>query len=379
MRNFILLSVILPGILLLAIWLFVQFYEAPKISGPFPFIEKDFSFQGAAGTQIQASRIYLSSTSKKLPPLIIFIADLNLDRNWDAPHASFQSGGFLAEALASFGIESIRYDHRGTGKSPSIEKERHNFDLKAEDLHSLYTYVRKQASQRLFFLAHGNRACSLLLYSLEKWKSIDHEGLFLLSCGGEGNLLDIWARKVFFNMQRKGVPSTAITEAKKEWNIWEKSFTTRLEGKSLRTFSERLKRQRGKSGELPGFWAALSFFSSDEMESFRRRAKGIHFYSLLERQLVRGRDVVHIKCRYDEESPPEDQRAAFSFAKRMESKGNSDSYRFLDMEGCNHFLKEASRISYGFVLSLERANPLTSLLPQVPEEIKAHILRKRDG
>ena len=392
MRKFILLSVILPGMFLLSTWLFARFYEAPNVSGELSFIAQNFSLQSIDETQLEGTYTRLSPSDQRPPssshkssalwsaPLVVFIADLNLDRDWNAPHASFHSGRWLAESLGSFGIESVRYDHRGTGRSRSSKKTKHDFNLKAEDLRTIYAYARKQKPQKLFFLAHGNNACALLLYALQKWKFLqeEEEGIFLLSCGAEGDLLELWARKVFFNMQRKGASAASIAIAQKEWQLWKDSHirsSVKNKGKAKQAAQNAKKEERAESPDLAAFRTALRFLSSDEMQSFRNRAPQIRFFSLLEKQIRKGKAILHIKCRYDEENPPEDQQSISSFAKQIQKKYNTSySYRFLSLNNCNHFLKEESRIAQGFVLSLSRANPLISLAPQIPQEIKTQIL-----
>lgn len=371
MPKFILLSVLLPIVFLLSIWLFIKLYEPQNLAGNIPFATQNFSLYAVDGAQLKGTYTRLSPPAKKQPPLILFIADLDLDRDWNAPNLSFHSGHWLAKSLASFGIESIRYDHRGTGQSRASENTKYDFDLKAEDLRVLHAYARKQEPQKLLFLAHGDNACGLLLYALQKWNlSQKGDGLFLLSCGAQGKLLDIWARKLFFNMQRKGVSASIISKAEKEWQLWKKSSA------KIPSHNPKKKDKIG-SPDLAAFRAALHFLSSEKMHNFRNRGQEIHFYSLLEKQILRRMPVLHIKCRYDEESPPQDQETAFSFAIQMQKKyGTSNSYRFRNINNCNHFLKEESRIVQGFTLSLTRANPLTSLATQVPQEIKSYILNE---
>ena len=228
MRSFILFSSIGIILFLFFSWVFIKSYEFFPIIGKRIFEAKDFQVYGVDGTLLKGTHTQVQINKFKHNSLLIFVADINLDRNWDSHYNSFRTGYLLANYLASFGIESIRYDHRGTGKTIASIKTKHDFELKVSDLKTIYDYALQKPDTKISFLAHGNNACSLLLYALSKGKMkvsktnkvIAKNNIILLSCGDSGNLLDVWVRKLFFNMERKGVGEPFIMQAKKEWREW---------------------------------------------------------------------------------------------------------------------------------------------------------------
>ena len=128
------------------------------------------------------------------------------------------------------------------------------------------------------------------------------------------------------------------------------------------------------STDIIAFRSALKFLGSDEMDSFYSQSKKIFFFSLLKEQLRKNSSVLHINCRYDEELSKENQKASKSFANKVKSVTDYYLlYRFIDMDDCNHFLKDETAIRQGFDLSLRRMNPFVNVKVQVIQEIRKHI------
>ena len=301
--------------------------------------------------------------------LFLFVSDTSLDRDWNSPAFSFRSGYFLARALASFGIGSIRYDHRGFGKNISRQKTKHDFELKAQDLRTMHSYAHKKKAKKLILLAHGNNACLLLLYSLQRWK-LPHDGLVLLSCGANGDALDIWARKLFFNMKRKGAKKETITQVQEEWR--------QIKEMNKEKRNEMLKKTQNKADSkkekippnLAAFRKAVAFLYSPALKSFRKETKDLHLFSLIKRTVYKKIPTLHITAVYDEERPLSEQRATIEFAQKIQkTKKTASLYRFIELEGCGHFLKEQSQTAQGLALVLARMNPFRSLDPQAVREI----------
>ena len=212
---------IIPIVFFVAAWIFIQVYRADLFRGNTGFSTEEFEIYGVDAALLSGSYNRFTVKASQAMPLLLMVADLHMDRNWNAATFSSNSGHNLADAMAVLGMESIRYDHRGTGKTKASRDSYYDFALKAEDLRSIYLYARKRISQPLILLAHGS-ACHLVLHALVKWQ-FEIKGLFLVSCGGGGDLIGAWARKLFFNMKRKGVQKSILDKAKQEWQLWQKT------------------------------------------------------------------------------------------------------------------------------------------------------------
>ncbi len=357
MSRFILLTLSIPICFLFTCLLFFSFYEPPLLLGSDGLKSEKKEIYGIDGVKIAFTHSYPQKRMKAKKSLVIFISDFQLDRNWNSSAFSFQSGYFLGKTLTSFGIEVIRYDHRGVGKSIYHSETKYNFELKAQDLRYIHAYAHQKKSDNLIFLAHGNNACLLLLYSLKRWK-LSHDGMILLSCGGEGDGIELWEDKLFFNMARRGVDDKIITQAKGEWESMKKD----QKGKRImKTYF---------SPDMKAFGVATKFFFSSAWESFRKELRNKKFLAMLVKQIEQKKPILHITAQYDEERSPKHKKETLQFANQMK-KNNSFNrlYRFVKIKNCDHFFKEQKTIPTGFGLVLARYNPFRTLHPQLTQEL----------
>ncbi len=363
----------IPVLLIAVAWPGLKYYRPKLLKGAFKFSNKDFMVYGVDASSLRGTYTRAIS-SQSTRPLVVLVADLNLDRNWDAPAFSFRSGKWLSEALASFGIDSIRYDHRGTGDTVASVKTKHNFLLKAQDLHTVYDYAQEQKTKSLFLVAHG-RACALALYTLQKWK-LHIDGLILLSCGNEGNILDAWANKLFFNMKRKGVKKSIIAQAKQEWQEYLVALR-KLKG-GVVSFPTR--KQKDEHPDIGAFHVALDFLSSDSLSFLRKEGMNFHLFSAMRKQtLTKKTPILHIVGNYDEERPQQDQAATSRFARKLKqiAKLQGLFYNFIEIENCDYFLKEQDHLAQGLPLVWQRISPFRSLDSSLITAIRDMILVQR--
>ncbi len=283
-------------------------------------------------------------------PLALFVAARNLDRNWDSPSFAFQSGQWLAQFLGEQGIDSIRYDHRGRGRSAASAHSWGDFTLQAKDLQAIYRYSLEKSAGPFILLAHGS-GCSLALKTALDY-DFDVELFILLSCGHAGNLVEAWGNKLLFNMKRKGVKKEILEQASREWKEW--------------LASSEIKSAEKAPPDLAAFRKALAHLNSKEMSSFLQSGRDIYLFQLISTVLLKKQKMLlHIVGELDEERPPADQENSRLFAnelqKRLALRGAQQPYRFLQLEHCDHFLKYKEGHAVGLALTLERLNPFRGL------------------
>ncbi len=367
MNRLIAYTFFLPCLLIFLLWCLFHFYEPSNENLLFekPSIRYKETETHLFG--VDAQDLYLSYykilDQITPPPLLIFIADSQLDRNWNAPHFSFKSGLWLGKTLARHGIANIRYDQRGTGKSFSNSSIEKNLNLKLDDLRTITEFALKERYSNLYFLAHGNEACGLLLYAIQKWSwQRKIHGLILIGCGGEGNLVDLWASKLFFNMERQGIKPNDMTQAKSEWDDWIKNSISNKDT----LLSQKMDKKA--SSDLKAFRLALSIFSKPEWSAYRNLGSKINIQKYIASFVSENMNILHLQSLYDEERPEEERNSTRKYAQFLEKK--KKNYTFIELKQSDYFLKKQRRIYSGFPLVFTRLNPFRSLDEEAPIKIR---------
>lgn len=344
-RTIIIASLFLPAFCLFSVIIFVQLYEAPHLSGKLNFIKEDFDITSVDGISLKAT--HLTPVKKEHPPLVLFLGDPHLDRNWNTTAFDFHSGRWLASALASFGIASIRYDPRGIGESKASLQTKHDFSIQAADLKSAYQAAKKQNPSSLYILAHGDYSCHLALHASERWQ-FKVNGFILLACGGTDNLLNLWAKKIFANMEHKGTHPSIIEQAQKQWKLWPKS-------NHLTKFSK-------NNSDLNSFQSALHFLQNPALKSFRKIAPKLYLLNLIRLQAKQGRSILHIMARYDGQRNQSMQSETRKLVQKLQSLVDlKQNYSFHELQKADHFLKTQNTQLHGLRLTLSHVNPLRGL------------------
>lgn len=358
-RLLILLTILTPLLFLLAGKALALWHTPPTLPPRYGYQNRDFQIYGddAAelhGSYIRSERPFHNGAADQPRPVVLFVADRNLDRDWNAPSFAFRSGKWLARFLGEQGIDSIRYDHRGIGKSVASAQSIGDFLLQTRDLLNFYHYARQQRYMPVILLAHGS-GCSLALQT-----ALEHEldiALFiLLSCGHSGSLVEAWGDKLLFNMERKGVDKETLQIARQEWQLW------------LST-GERKSAEKAPP-DLAAFRNALKHLDSKAMSSFLQAGRDIYPFQMISKIVLEKRGaILHVVGGADEERPPAAQESTLRFAARLQRalalEGRADLYRFLKLDHSNHFLKQSSSKATGLLLTLQRLNPFQGLDPSL--------------
>ena len=400
MRKFFIYTLFSPMLCLIFFWGIIHFYEPTSKYGFFNFEKEKNKIYGVDGLEIHFTD-YKINKSNQPTPLLVFVADTSLDRDWNAQNFKFKSGKLLANALASNGFRVITYDQRGTGSSYANENTINNLSLKLEDLKTIYEYSKKLRYSNLFFLAHGNEACATLLYAIDKWNWQNQiKGVVLIGCGGDGSLLDLWKSKLLFNMKRNGVK---VKDLEKATIVLNKYFEN--SSYNISTLNELIKKdfnsggvdknnsggvgKNNKSGgvdkdnnsggvekdnissDLKTFHNALLNFSKKDWDEYRLLAPKIYTQNLIKKLLSQGVNVLHLQSSFDEERPLKELNETIEFSNK---NSNFKNYKFKKIMSSDYFLREQDKIYTGLPLVVTRLNPFRNLEKNYIEEIKYFVL-----
>ena len=231
------------------------------------------------------------------------------------PFFSFRAGRPLAKYLASHGIESIRYDHRGKRERTQTPRNtQYQLSLQVEDAISVYEYARKQQSGPLVIVAHGT-GCQIAFYAVAK-KKIRPDKMLLLSCGAEGDMNEIWKKKLFLNMSRRGVKPNILRQAEKRMGCM---------GNKTGAYPSL---KKGAHSDLAAFHSALSLFSSELMSDFREIGKKMILLQQIRSQVQKKKfPIHHLVCKFDEEMTPSDREHLKKITHRLSQRKRFYSFR----------------------------------------------------
>ena len=228
-----------------------------------------------------------------------------------------------------------------------------------EDAISIYEYAHRQRRGSLVIIAHGT-GCQIALYAAIKQKILPDK-MILLSCGAKGDMNEIWKKKLFLNMSRRGVNSNILQQAEKEWDIWAKTRSIPYQKKATHS-------------DLAAFRSALSFFSSELMLDFRKIGKKMILLKQIHSQVQEKKfSIHHLVCKFDEEMTSSDRKHLKKFTYSLSSKKRF--YSFHEVSECNHFLRKQEGFSTGIFLTLRRGNPLYQIHPQALNWIRNSIVK----
>jgi pimeloyl-ACP methyl ester carboxylesterase len=156
--------------------------------------------------------------------IVLILPDPALDRSFNSKSVESTTGAVLAQALAARGFTVIRYDQRGTGRTPGDPRGT-GVQRLAEDA---ILSVRGVPAKDLSVLAHGDSCATA---ALAHKKGLRAKQWIFVSCGYSGTLLNNWAERLFHNMENSGLPASVRSQARAEWNAFAKSMPELLNRK----------------------------------------------------------------------------------------------------------------------------------------------------
>lgn len=385
MRKIVIFTLSFPVGLLLFYTIFTRVYIPDSIPGDYLFDEQELELTAADGAQLAATAVRVQQSAGDVRPLVVFVAERSLDRDWNSRSFSFRTGERLAAILGGAGNHSLRFDHRGTGDTQSSPSTRLDPGLMATDITSVLRAGRKHIYSKAndktpifgdtYYLAHAS-ACALTLSAIEQdlkkqdtaqistgVEPVLPTGVILLSCDASGTLLDQWGRKLLFNMERQGVDSEIVTRAGEEWRAFVENG--RLPENEIAPAAK-------PSPDLIAFREAVRYMASQEMDRFRQTAAAMDLQKLIRAIVRRGIPVLHLIGTMDEELPRSAIHDASRLARSLQTAG---PYAFQFIPAMNHFLKEQTEDLQGPGLALERMNPFRKIQPVVVRIIREFIER----
>ncbi|MBL8021461.1 MAG: alpha/beta hydrolase [Leptospirales bacterium] len=193
---------------------------------------------------------------------VIILPDPGLDRAFNSRAVKSNTGDELAGAILALrpDVAVIRYDQRGTGRSPG-DSRMTSLDMLRNDL----VAFAAKATGKTTIIAHGD-SCATALYARRQLK-VDQ--WILVSCAYSGTLLENWAQRFFQNMENSGVDQKTISRCKSEWADWNAALDLIL---SARERPAVIPAQDGDSPDLLVFREALRELAWERREWTRQAA-----------------------------------------------------------------------------------------------------------
>ena len=380
MRKVVITTLAVPFVLLVGYLLLVRVYTPDTIPADFEYRSQDLTVSAADGARIAATLHHVQNDTAEIRPLVVFVGERSLDRDWNSKSFSFRSGARLARILGGAGFHSIRYDHRGTGDTQASLQTRLDLELMINDvgsvaragiaqLQSMQTNPNDSSEiQNIFFLAHDS-GCAETLAALASSQN-QPTGVILLSCDAAPTALDQWGEKLLFNMQRQGVDATVLDQARAEWQEFARTNQLPL-SMQFQEIAPAVK----PPPDLIAFREAVRYMASEKMDHFRGVAKSIAIQTRIESLVQRGVPVLHMIGEFDEELPPTSIGHTTDFARDLSKKYGGQSYEFVVIPRMNHFLKEQDEAVQGPGLLLERMRPFRKIQPAAITKILEFLKR----
>ncbi|MCE9596642.1 MAG: alpha/beta hydrolase [Spirochaetia bacterium] len=193
---------------------------------------------------------------------VILIPDPSLDREFNSRAVKSNTGNYLARAILESKPNTalIRYDQRGTGRSPG-DSRMTSLEMLAEDL----VLFALQAKGRVTIVAHGD-SCATALFAKQNLK-VDQ--WVFVSCAYSGTLLENWGARFFQNMENSGVDKKTIARCMEEWIVWNRDLSAILKAKERPAV---IPAKDGDSPDLLIFREALRELSWERREWTREAA-----------------------------------------------------------------------------------------------------------
>ncbi len=357
LRRGIVLTAFVPVMALIGLWLSFRFYW-PVPPGKYEYSSSEFTVLGEDGTVLPGLTLY--SSTRESRGIVIMVPDSGLDRDWNAKGAAFRTGGLIARTLAGNGLDVVRYDQRGTGKSEVSGRFYPNLERGVDDLSLVVGNRRKDKPEApVILIGHGS-GCNVVLRASLRLRPAPQR-VILFSCGFAGSLLEHWGERVFGNMEELRVEPDLVRSARA---VWREYLNAAQSGRtpSLSPAPARY----AKHPDWLGFEAAVKSLATPERKDWALEAPRVRFKDDLEAAL-RITKVAHYLAEFEEEIPMREREALL----RMTRSISPRAYSFQILTGTGHFLKAQERAGSGPVDRLViRSGPFRKLAPSVIEVLQ---------
>lgn len=345
-RIIIFSTIMLPAFFGLAWWLMLRYYLPDIPWNNISYEVRNDKLIGADGSDIPFT--FIKSKTGKKNKIVLMVSELARDRNWNTKGISTRVGKRLAITLGKSGYDSIRFDQRGTGQSKASLQTIYNISLKLSDIRNVYLYLLKQygySSNQIVILAHGYSGCNYTLESLKNLKEFE-SNIILINCGGPGNFLDTWARRIFINMRHRGVPENTIRQARMEWSKFVQS--SQIQPVSKKTHSD-----------IATFRNTITYFHNKHNQKFLDHSKKIFFARNIQLYLNRQITIHHFHSQYDSEFFREETDYIKTMAKKYTKSGN---YHFHYLKNSDHLIRDKFKNENNlFIMIKQNFNPFIKI------------------
>lgn len=170
-------------------------------------------FRGSDGVEIRGLKEGSGSRT------VLILPDPALDRGFNSKSIESTTGDVLAKALVARGFTVIRFDQRGTGRTPGEPRTTTVSQLASDALAA--AAVSPVPARNLVIIAHGDSCATA---ALAHQKGLRARQWIFVSCGYSGTLLHNWSERLFYNMEGSGLEESVRAQARLEW----KSFMKEL-------------------------------------------------------------------------------------------------------------------------------------------------------
>ena len=173
------------------------------------------------GTQIHGIRAMSGAVSGSSQSLAVFLPDPAFDRSLNSRSIETNAGAELEALVLKRGIHLLRYESRGTGRTPGVSR----FvppGILADDL-------MKAGAGATTVIAHGDSCATAAL----AWKKgMQAKRWIFVSCAYSGNPVDEWAARTFYSMENSLMSEKLIQTCRKEWSTFRKDLRQTVSSKS---------------------------------------------------------------------------------------------------------------------------------------------------
>lgn len=379
-KRIIIFSIFIPMGALLIFWALYRFYTPDTLSNKFSFTEKSFLYYSEDGAKIPGA--YSIPANAESPPLIFFLSDHRLDRDWNHQAVSFRTGVRLSKLFASSGLLTVRYDQRGTGENRSQEKSLSLQDM-AADFRTVYEktlekYPREKKRPIIIF-AHG-QGCLVALKAFNDF-NLNADRIDLFGCAYSGSLLESWKHRILHNMGKSGISDELLKQTETEYSEWIKkgaykdpikeidpSKETDDESSSVVGEDGVRRKKTNEEKHLETFRRTLDFLRSSEMHSMTLEAAEFYFDKQLQKLNAKKISINLWLGEFDNELSKTEFDSTVKLTDILKRNNPAFSYKMLART--NHFLKvQEKNTEGGLGVTWSRVNPFLKLNSELIEDI----------